>query len=637
MKRLFYILFSLLLIMGCNERSIKDELDTYEKGLEMNPEATYQILIDAKPVTQEDRARLALLTIKAKNLAYVPLEGHDTIDVLDAIDYYQRKRDTEQVMLGYYLLGSIYRDLGDAPRGVEAFQKVIEVADTTTEDCNYRLMARAEAQKSDLEELQKVRLKAIESSYKAEYYSWKARDTSYAFDNAFGIVTLHALSNNSEPLISQTPLLIQKCLEYGDTMMVAKWSWSLSWFYLQQGMTDEAQRMMQLYDRYDGTPYPLYYGTKGELFLARHQLDSAEWCFRKELEATDWNNRQAAYRGLKKVYTQRHQLDSALWYATLQCEAVDSDYDHKVSEYIVQMDHVYNYDAAKEKAQQSEMARQQTKLTLWMVVSVFIIVVLLTGFGFKNYRDLQLRKLLEQKTEEEKLKARLAEREKQLAQEESRRKTAESKAAQMEASLAEINADLEMQKRERETLQQEIRVLKSSAESENAVTQKRVQELERQLQRKNQDITEAEREMELRKEELKTLQEEMASMKATIEELRKDAQQLENLGDGVQLMKRRLSKNKHATIDDWSALQTQIFKLHPTFIPSLQQLVNPLVERDLHLAMLIKAGFLPSEIAILMSLSASAVTMARRRLYQKAFDRSPMAPEDVDKWIMGVG
>ena len=207
----------------------------------------------------------------------------------------------------------------------------------------------------------------------------------------------------------------------------------------------------------------------------------------------------------------------------------------------------------------------------------------------------------------------------------------------MEANLTEINADLEMQKRERETLQQEIRVLKSSAESENAVTQKRIQELERQLQRKNQDITEAEREMELRKEELKTLQEEMASMKATIEELRKDAQQLENLGDGVQLMKRRLSKNKHATIDDWSALQAQIFKLHPTFIPSLQQLVNPLVERDLHLAMLIKAGFLPSEIAILMSLSASAVTMARRRLYQKAFDRSPKVPEEVDKWIMGVG
>jgi len=37
-----------------------------------------------------------------------------------------------------------------------------------------------------------------------------------------------------------------------------------------------------------------------------------------------------------------------------------------------------------------------------------------------------------------------------------------------------------------------------------------------------------------------------------------------------------------------------------------------------------------------MNLSASAVTMARRRLYQKAFGRSPMAPEDVDKWIMEV-
>ena len=461
MKRLFYILCCLFLVMGCNEHTIKDKLDIYEKDIEANPKATYEMLLNQQPVTQEDKARLALMTIKAKNLAYVPLEGHDTIDVLDAIDYYQRKRDTEQVMLGYYLLGSIYRDLGDAPRGVEAFQKVIEVADTTTEDCNYRLMARAEAQKSDLEELQKILPKALETSYQAEYYSWKARDTIYAYDTWYSQIGIHALNGNYHPLIESTPQLIKRCLELGDTLLVAKIASSFSWFYLQQGMTDEAQKMMQLYDRYDGRPYPIYYGTKGELYLARHQLDSAEWSFRKELEATDWNNRQTAYRGLKKVYSQRHQLDSALKYATLQCEAVDSDYDHKVSEYIVQMDHVYNYDAAKENAQQSEMARQQTKLTLWMVVSVFIIVVLLTGFGFKNYHDFQQRKLLEQKTEEEKLKALLAEREKQLAQEESQRKAAESKAAQMEASLAEINTDLEILKRERETMQQEIRVLKT--------------------------------------------------------------------------------------------------------------------------------------------------------------------------------
>ena len=207
----------------------------------------------------------------------------------------------------------------------------------------------------------------------------------------------------------------------------------------------------------------------------------------------------------------------------------------------------------------------------------------------------------------------------------------------MEASLAEINADLEILKRERETMQQEIRVLKTSAESENAVTRERIQELERMLKQKDQDILGAEREMELRKEELLTQQKEMAYMKVTIEELRKDAQLMGNLGDGVQQMRQCLKRNKHADQDEWTALQAQIIKLYPMFIPSLRKQMNPLTERDLHLAMLIKAGFLPSEIAILMSLSASAVTMARRRLYQKAFGRSPMTPEDVDKWIMGVG
>ena len=157
------------------------------------------------------------------------------------------------------------------------------------------------------------------------------------------------------------------------------------------------------------------------------------------------------------------------------------------------------------------------------------------------------------------------------------------------------------------------------------------------LKQKDQDILGAEREMELRKEELLTQQKEMAYMKVTIEELRKDAQLMGNLGDGVQQMRRCLKRNKHADQDEWTALQAQMIKLYPMFIPSLQQRICPLTDKDLHLAMLIRMDFLPSEIATLMNLSASAVTMARRRLYQKAFGRSPMTPEDVDKWIMGVG
>lgn len=633
--RYFFIVCVFLSLMGCNKGSIKGELDTYEKALEHNPQPTYELLKSAKPITKEDKARHAILTIKTKNLGQIPLEGRDTLLILDAIDYYRRQKDVAMQMEGYYLLGSIYRDLGDAPRGVEAFRKVVEIADTTDKSCNYRIMARAEAQRSDLQNFQNVLPKAIESLFRAEYYSWKARDTSYVFDSAFGVIGLYALLNDFQPLEERASLLVDSCLVYGDTTMAIKYTVSYAWFYLQSGHIDEADKMLQLYDRHNGTPYPIYYGTKGELYLAHHQLDSAEWCFRKEAEATDWNNLQSAYRGLKKVYEQKHITDSALKYATLQCNAVDSDYQHKVADDIVRMEQVYNYEAEKEKVRQAEAKQQRLK---WMLGMAGMIVAIL-GIGvfsfFNMFRDRQHRKLLVKETESQRLKAQLEAQEKRLAQEESRRKEAESMVAQMETNIVEINTELLQQKQERDHLQSELNALKSDTIASEG-TQHRIKELEAVLKQKDYDIHEVQKEMELKTEELLAQQKQIEQMQSTIEEFREEASSLENLGDGVKQMRQQLENEKHATTRNWEALQKQIVRSYPTFIKSLRQQVRPLIENDLHLAMLIKMGFQPGEIAVLMDKSPSGVSMARSRLYRKCFGVSPQDQQMVDEWILNL-
>lgn len=556
MNRFISIFCCVFLLTGCQERSIKSDLDVYESNLEKTPKAIYEILNGLQPTNDGDRARHALLTIKAKNLAYIPLEGKDTIAILDAIDYYQRRSVTEQVMLGYYLLGSIYRDLGDAPRGVEAFTRVIEVADTTRKDCNYRLMARAEAQKSNLQSAQSVLPKAIESSYRAEYYARMAKDTSYVFDLALGTIGLSMLNGNPKPLLEEAPLLMEKCLEFGDTAIALGYAKAWAWYYLQLGIVDKAEQLVAFYDQFNGTPYPIYYGTKGELYLARHQVDSAERCFRKELKATDWNNRQTAYRGLKKVFEHRHQADSALKYATLQCDAVDSDYYHKVSDAIIQMEHVYNYEAAKEQARRSEMAQQRMRWTIGWIVMAMAVAALAALLAFRTYRDRQRRRLLQEEAKNEAIRAQLAEKDKQLALEENRR----------------MKKLLDYQKK-------------------------------------------------------------MEGMQATIEEFREEVRSLDALGDGVRQMRKQLESGKHASIRNWEALQHQVNRLHPDFVKTLRKEINPLQANDLHLALLIKMGFKPSEIAVLMDKSPSSISMARTRLYAKRFGTNPPTPEALDEWI----
>lgn len=639
MNKLLCVFCSLMLFMGCNKPSMKVELDTYEHDIEREPKATYELLKGKKPATAEDRARHALLTIKAKNLAYVPLEARDTVAVMKAIGYYLKQRDTKQVMLGYYLLGSIYRDIGDAPRGVEAFKKVIEAADTTKEDCDYRLMARAEAQKSDLQRLQKILTEALKSSSRAEYYSWKGKDTLYALDNKYGSICIYALNGDYQSLLHESSYLLEKCLAFGDSLLAAKWASSFAWFYLQIDMTDDASEMLQLYEKYNGTPYPMYYGTKGELFLAQHLPDSAEWCFRKELEASDWNNRQTAYRGLKKVFELQHQTDSALKYATLQCEAVDSDYQQKVSEDIVRMEQLYNYEAEKEKVRLSEDRQRQLK---WMagLAGLGLLVVALTAYaGIRSQRERHRRKLLQQQNESSRLKAQLADKERALAQEEARRKEAEGKAAQLETYVMEVSTELKQLERERDEMQQRLSTFKKEQENGRDKMDSdpaRIHELEQQLQQKDKDIQEVKQEVERKKKELLAQQEMMDQMQSTIEEFREEARSMENYGDAVQQMRRQLKDKKHATVRNWQALQKQVVKLHPTFVKSMRTQVAPLLESELRIAMLIKMGFQPREIALLMDRSPQMVSMSRRRLYAKAFGKEPEDLKDVDEWIMEI-
>ena len=639
MNKLLYFLCLLLLFMGCSGSSMKTDLDTYERSIDRDPQATYELLTGMQPVTAEDRARHALLAIKAKNMAYVPLGARDTAGIMYAIDYYKSRMDTKQVMLGYYLLGSIYRDLGDASRGVEAFMKVIEVADTSKADCDYRIMARAEAQKSDLQSFQAIYDEALQSSYRAEYYAWQARDTSYAFDCAFESIGINALRRNYSPLVSHGSHLIDSCLAFGDTLLVVDKIISLAWYYLQIGMTDEAAKMLRFYDDNHGKPYPMYYGTKGELYLARHQTDTAEWCFRMEQEATDWNNRQAAYRGLKKVFEQRHQSDSALKYATLQCDAVDSDYQRKISEDIVRMEKVYNYEIEKEQRHRSENRLQRHKwLTALSGIGAFAIV-LIALFSIRmlrgRYRRIVLLKMKKNRT----LKAQLAENDKLLAQEKCKRKDAESKAMQTERYVMEVRTELQQLECERDKLRLQLMVLKdeqAACHDAKVADKVRIHELEQRLQQKDMEIREVRQEVDCKNQELHELQEQLEQMHNEVENLRKLACSMENYSDGVQQMRQQLKDKKSATVRNWMALQSQVLKLHPTFVKSIRTLVKPLLEHEFRIAMLVRTGFHPSEIAILMNRSPQMVSMSRRRLYAKAFGREPENLKDVDEWIMTI-
>ena len=78
-----------------------------------------------------------LLKIKAKDKLYIPHESDSLIKSI--VQYYEGYGTPDQLMEAYYYLGSAYRDMGDAPRAVRAFQ---DAADIGKDSKRYDILGR---------------------------------------------------------------------------------------------------------------------------------------------------------------------------------------------------------------------------------------------------------------------------------------------------------------------------------------------------------------------------------------------------------------------------------------------------------------------------------------------------------------
>ncbi|MBO7608612.1 MAG: tetratricopeptide repeat protein, partial [Muribaculaceae bacterium] len=68
--------------------------------------------------------RYQLLTIKANDKAYITHTSDSLI--LSLVNYYENDGDPAYLGESYYYAGSTYRDLGDAPRALDYYQKALD-------------------------------------------------------------------------------------------------------------------------------------------------------------------------------------------------------------------------------------------------------------------------------------------------------------------------------------------------------------------------------------------------------------------------------------------------------------------------------------------------------------------------------
>ena len=102
--------------------------------------------------------------------------------ILKAVNYMDRHGSANERMRAHYLLGCAYRDMGDAPRALEAYHDAADRADTTSNDCDYGLLCRVHSQTGAIFYDQLLPYDDIEEREAQYRYAMYAKDTLSAIN-----------------------------------------------------------------------------------------------------------------------------------------------------------------------------------------------------------------------------------------------------------------------------------------------------------------------------------------------------------------------------------------------------------------------------------------------------------------------
>ena len=306
------------------------------------------------------------------------------------IVYYKEHGTSNELMEAYYLLGSVYRDLHEAPKAMEAFIKGIDAADTL-EGCRYGILARIYGQRCDILYKQRLYKNSAEEEEKVHKYAVLAKDTALILDSQWGRLGKCYVMCDYQTVADECRDVLKESERYGKYDYGARRLCTSVLANIEIGRVEEAEDLMGIYERYSGevdvqtheSKFPIYYYTKGRLLTEKGRLDSAEWFFRREMKESDWNNRQSAYRGMREVFRREGRMDSALKYARLQCDAVDSAYQEMLSANLQNLHELYDYSRAQKDSYEKtiELEGRQRKLqATWMVMAIVTALLMLSGY-----------------------------------------------------------------------------------------------------------------------------------------------------------------------------------------------------------------------------------------------------------------
>lgn len=592
-QRLTIIILALMFLYGCGKREpvFMDCIESASVFLdEDKPDSAYYVLMGldkAVPkMTEAEMMRYEVCRVSAKNKMFISLKDEEEA-MQRAVEYYEEHGSPDEMMEACLLLGSVYRDMGDAPQALEWFDKAIIHGEKGT---NKTQLAKIHGQKADLFYRQRLLDNALVELRIMENIATEIRDRELAVNaNSFTSSVYYSMKEYDSVIAVDEKSYDIYIIEFNDTISAAtELATSIS-SYIKLGRYDKAGQLMKIYenwsDDFDEKGYlrpgrGSFYIDKADYFRGMQMLDSSIVYYRKSLDSIEPANRCMGFYNLACIFEELGETDSVAKYALLACGYSQKYFEELQTNTLQQIEATYNYGRYKQESAEKALEAERTRNFTYVLLSIFALSLGAISFAWYRWRSKKRRELEVIKSDFEQSK---------------------SEALQLSASRRELAKQLE----EKNTI---IEQLSMSATDSAGMS------------------------------ELDELRRETDSLRSALQDAERRYKNILERGENIvpSLLLKLDSGETRLSNGEWEDLEMYVAKIYPSFLPNLFKVLPGLKKEHARIAILVKLGFTPTQMNQLLSLSIQAVSNARRRMYEKAHNGAVGTAELADEWIKGL-
>ena len=214
-----------------------------------------------------EKAHAIMQDVSERNRKYQPLTERDDTMMQCVVEFYKTYGTSNDLMEAYYLLGSVYRDLHDAPKAMEAFLYGIDAADTLDKHCRFGILARLYGQRCDILYKQRLYKNSAEEEKKVYKYATLAKDTALILDSQWGRLGKCYAMCDYQTVADECMDVLKECERYGKYDYGARRLCTSVLANIELGRVEDAESLIGIYERYSGevnvqtkeSKFPIYY------------------------------------------------------------------------------------------------------------------------------------------------------------------------------------------------------------------------------------------------------------------------------------------------------------------------------------------------------------------------------------------